>query len=57
MRLLKRSIYTAAESPFRARLDDIATKTAITDHHPDAKAGGRSFRTKEPPQFNDWLER
>src|SRR6478735_3602640 len=55
MRLLKRSIYTAAESPFQHALDDIATKTAITDHHPDAKAGGRSFRTKEPPRFNEWL--
>ena len=56
MRLLKRSIYTAAESSFGHALDDIATKTAISDHHPDAQAGGRSFREKRPAQFNEWLE-
>jgi 2-(1,2-epoxy-1,2-dihydrophenyl)acetyl-CoA isomerase len=56
MRLLKRSIYTAAESSFGQALDDIATKTAISDHHADAEAGGRSFRDKQPPRFNEWLE-
>ena len=55
MRLLKRSIYSAAELAFPPALDDIATKTAISDHHPDAKAGARSFRDKQPAQFNDWL--
>jgi len=56
MRLLKRSIYTAAESSFGHALDDIATKTAISDHHADAQAGGRSFRDKRPAHFNEWLE-
>jgi 2-(1,2-epoxy-1,2-dihydrophenyl)acetyl-CoA isomerase len=56
MRLLKRSIYSAAELSFQHALDDIATKTAITDHHPDARAGGQSFRDKRPARFNDWLE-
>ena len=55
MRLLKRSIHSAAELTFGHALDDIATKTAISDHHPDARAGVRSFLTKQPPQFNDWL--
>ena len=56
MRLLKRSVYSAAEQVFPHALDDIATKTAITDHHPDARAGARSFLDKQPPQFNEWLE-
>ena len=37
MRLLKRSIYTAAQQSFEQSLEDIATKTAISDHHPDAR--------------------
>jgi 2-(1,2-epoxy-1,2-dihydrophenyl)acetyl-CoA isomerase len=57
MRLLKRSIYSAAELSFPHALDDIAAKTAISDHHADATAGGRSFRDKQPPHFNEWLER
>jgi len=56
MRLLKRSIYSAAEQSFPHALDDIATKTAISDHHADAKAGGRSFRDKQAPRFNEWLD-
>lgn len=56
MRLLKRSIYSSAELSFHHALDDIATKTAISDHHADAKAGGRSFREKRPPRFNEWLD-
>jgi 2-(1,2-epoxy-1,2-dihydrophenyl)acetyl-CoA isomerase len=56
MRLLKRSIYSAAELAFPPALDDIATKTAISDHHADATAGSRSFRDKQPARFNEWLE-
>ena len=55
MRLLKRSIYIAAELTFPHALEDIATKTAISDHHADAKAGARSFR-RQPARFNEWLE-
>jgi 2-(1,2-epoxy-1,2-dihydrophenyl)acetyl-CoA isomerase len=51
MRLLKRSIYTAAESTFAHALDDIATKTAISDHHPDAKEGVQAFQEKRTPKF------
>jgi 2-(1,2-epoxy-1,2-dihydrophenyl)acetyl-CoA isomerase len=56
MRMLKRSIYNAAESSFAQALDDIATRTAVTDHHPDARDGGRSFREKRAPKFNAWLD-
>jgi 2-(1,2-epoxy-1,2-dihydrophenyl)acetyl-CoA isomerase len=51
MRFLKRSIYTAAETTFAHALDDIATKTAVTDHHPDAKEGVRAFQEKRKPRF------
>lgn len=57
MRLLKRSVYNAAEMTFAHALDDIASKTAISDHHPDAIEGMRSFRQKRTPHFNQWLER
>lgn len=50
-RLLKRSIYIAAQTSFEHALDDIATKTAISDHHPDAHEGGASFREKRQPKF------
>jgi 2-(1,2-epoxy-1,2-dihydrophenyl)acetyl-CoA isomerase len=56
MRLLKRSIYNAAELGFDQALDEIAAKTAITDHHADAREGVLAFREKREPRFNDWLE-
>ena len=55
-RLLKRSIYNAADMIFEQSLDEIAAKTAISDHHPDAKEGGLAFREKREPRFNAWLE-
>ena len=55
MRLLKRSIYNAAELSWPAALDEIAAKTAITDHHPDAAEGVKAFNQKRTPEFNAWL--
>ena len=52
MRMLKRSIYNAAEMSFAGALDDIAGKTAVTDHHPDAREGIAAFREKRKARFN-----
>lgn len=52
MRLLKRSVYNAAELDFVHALDDIAAKTAISDHHPDSREGVAAFREKRRPCFN-----
>jgi len=57
MRMLKRSVYQAAESDFAQALEDIAVRTAVTDHHADAKEGAKSFAEKRVPRFNQWLER
>ena len=51
MRLLKRSVYNAAEMTFPQALDDIAAKTAISDHHADAHEGMTAFREKRKPKF------
>ena len=56
MRLLKRSIYNAAEMTWERSLDEIAAKTAISDHHSDAREGVASFREKRSAKFNAWLE-
>jgi len=55
MRLLKRSLYNAAELGWEQSLDEIAAKTAISDHHPDAREGVAAFREKRTPQFNGGL--
>lgn len=56
MRLLKRSIYNAAEMSFEQALDEIAAKTAVSDHHPDSAEGVRAFREKREAKFNAWLD-
>jgi 2-(1,2-epoxy-1,2-dihydrophenyl)acetyl-CoA isomerase len=55
MRLLKRSIYNAGELSWEQSLDDIAARTAVSDHHPDAREGVTAFREKRDPRFNEWL--
>ncbi len=56
MRFLKRSIYNAYDLSFEQSMDEIAAKTAVSDHHPDAREGGLAFREKRQPRFNAWLE-
>ncbi|MCP3989613.1 MAG: enoyl-CoA hydratase/isomerase family protein [Actinomycetia bacterium] len=56
MRMLKRSIYLAAEQTWAHSLEDIAARTAITDHLPDAREGGRAFLEKREAVFNAELE-
>ena len=56
MRMLKRSLYQATSMTFEQACEDIASRTAITDHHADAKEGGNSFREKRTPTFNRWLD-
>ncbi len=56
MRLLKRSVYNAADLTFEQALDEIASKTAISDHHPDAREGVAAFRDKRAAAFNAWLD-
>jgi 2-(1,2-epoxy-1,2-dihydrophenyl)acetyl-CoA isomerase len=55
--MLKRSVYSAADQTWAAALEDIAARTAITDHHPDTREGVAAFREKRAPRFNAWLER
>ena len=56
MRLLKRSVYNAAELSWAQALDEIAAKTAISDHHPDTREGVAAFHEKRDAKFNDWLD-
>jgi 2-(1,2-epoxy-1,2-dihydrophenyl)acetyl-CoA isomerase len=54
MRLLKHAIDNAADMTFEQACMDIAVRTAISDHHPDAKEGPAAFREKprRKPVFN-----
>ena len=40
----------------RTRSMTSPAKTAISDHHLDAREGVAAFREKRPPKFNRWLE-
>jgi 2-(1,2-epoxy-1,2-dihydrophenyl)acetyl-CoA isomerase len=51
MRLLKRSLYNAADATLAQAFDDIAVRTAVSDHHPDAREGATAFREKRTPKF------
>ncbi|MEZ5231203.1 MAG: enoyl-CoA hydratase/isomerase family protein [Acidimicrobiia bacterium] len=55
MRLLKRATYNAAELSWAQALDDIAVRTPMADHHPDAREGGAAFLERRQPTFNAWL--
>ena len=51
-RLLKRAIYRAYESDFQTSAEDIALRTAISDHDPDAVEGVAAWIEKRKPEFN-----
>jgi 2-(1,2-epoxy-1,2-dihydrophenyl)acetyl-CoA isomerase len=55
MRLLKKAVYNAANLTFDQAGDDIASKTALSDFHDDARDGSRAFFEKREPQFNEWM--
>ena len=57
MRFLKRSVYNAAQLSWEQSLDEIAAKTAVSDHHPDADEGIRAFSERRDPVFNRDLPR
>lgn len=56
MRLLKKTLYNSLELSFEKACDDIATATAITDHHKDASGAIDAFREGREAVFNEWLE-
>jgi 2-(1,2-epoxy-1,2-dihydrophenyl)acetyl-CoA isomerase len=54
MRLLKHAIDAAPNLTFEQACMDIAARTAVSDHHPDAKEGVSAFAAKprRKPKFN-----
>jgi 2-(1,2-epoxy-1,2-dihydrophenyl)acetyl-CoA isomerase len=56
MRLLKRALYNAENLTFDQAAEDIATRTAISDHHADALEAGPAWLRKDPVVFNRWLD-
>jgi 2-(1,2-epoxy-1,2-dihydrophenyl)acetyl-CoA isomerase len=52
-RLLKRSVYNAWEGTFHEAAEDIALRTAISDHHSDTSEGIAAWREKREPRFNE----
>jgi 2-(1,2-epoxy-1,2-dihydrophenyl)acetyl-CoA isomerase len=52
MRLLKKAVYNAADQSLEQAGEDVAAKTAIVDHHPDAREGRLAFKEERAPRFN-----
>src|SRR5581483_2323513 len=46
MRLLKTAIWRASSASLQESLDDIAVRTALSDHHPDTREGITAFRER-----------
>ncbi|MDB5430055.1 MAG: enoyl-CoA hydratase/isomerase family protein [Caulobacter sp.] len=51
LRMLKHAIDNADDLTFEQAGMDIAVRTAVSDHHPDAKEGWRAFAEKRKPKF------
>lgn len=51
LRLLKHAIDNADDLTFEQAGMDIAARTAVSDHHPDAHEGWRAFAEKRKPKF------
>jgi 2-(1,2-epoxy-1,2-dihydrophenyl)acetyl-CoA isomerase len=51
-RMLKRAVYRAYEEDFAGAAEDIALRTAITDHSPDTTEGVSAWIEKRKPLFN-----
>jgi 2-(1,2-epoxy-1,2-dihydrophenyl)acetyl-CoA isomerase len=51
-RMLKRAVYRAYEQDFAGAAEDIALRTAITDHSPDTTEGVSAWMEKRKPRFN-----
>ena len=53
MRMLKRAVYAAADMTFHQAAEDIALRTAISDHNPDASEGVSAWIERRQPRFNE----
>lgn len=51
-RLLKRAVYRAYELDFAGSAEDIALRTAMSDHSPDVSEGMSAWIEKRKPHFN-----
>jgi len=56
LRMVKRSLYVAAEANYAQAMEDIAVRTCMTDYHEDAHEGIAAFRDKRKPSYNAWME-
>lgn len=50
-RILKRLLLRAVDQTFEQACDDIAIRTAISDHHPDVDEGLAAFHQRRPARF------
>jgi len=56
LRMVKRSLYVAAEATYAQAMEDIAVRTCLTDYHDDAHEGIAAFREKRKANYNAWMD-
>jgi enoyl-CoA hydratase/carnithine racemase len=56
LRMVKRSLYVAAEVNYAQAMEDIAVRTCMTDYHEDAHEGIAAFREKRKAAYNAWMD-